>query len=362
MSKLFDTPNSLPMAIEYIGSKRLLLDFVVGNIVRSIGNVPHEIADVFSGTGVVSAAFKASGFSVSANDHLSICFNLTAAVLLNDRAPSFSGLPTEITNKSESPYLSVLQFLNNCQVKEDGFVYKNYSPASLDMVGFERRYFTEANAARIDTIRNYIEEWDELLSLQEKSLLLSDLVRAVSIVSNVAGTYGCYLKKWKNRALEAIILRQSAFVIGRNEGHTVTSIDAHQALKNKSTPIVYADPPYTKRQYAAYYHVLETIVRNDRPAISGSTGLRNWATHSSDFCYKRKAEGALENLVKASDCSDFFLSYNEDGQISHNRILDLLNDYGEASFSELNLKRYKSSNLPHKGPTVAERLYHLRFK
>ena len=32
---------------------------------------------------------------------------------------------------------------------------------------------------------------------------------------------------------------------------------------------VYADPPYTKRQYAAYYHILETIAAGDRPLISG---------------------------------------------------------------------------------------------
>lgn len=186
MSELFGTPNSLPLAIEYIGSKRLLLDFVVGNVIRCIEKAPLEIADIFSGTGVVSAAFKANGFSVSANDHLSICFNLTAAALLNDRAPSFSGLPTEITTKAESPYLSVLQFLNNCQLKKDGFICRNYSPASSDIIGFERRYFTEFNAARIDTIRDFIDEWGGALALQERALLLSDLVRAASIVSNVA--------------------------------------------------------------------------------------------------------------------------------------------------------------------------------
>lgn len=361
MTQLFSTSNSLPLAIEYIGSKRLLLDFVVGNVIRCIGNSPSEIADIFSGTGIVSAAFKANGFSVSANDHLSICFNLTAAALLNDRAPSFSGLPTEITTQAESPYLSVLKFLNNCHLNRDGFIYKNYSPASLDIIGFERRYFTELNAARIDTVRDFIDEWGEALTNQERALLLSDLVRAVSAVSNVAGTYGCYLKNWKKRALETIKLVPSSFVVGRRDGHTVTSMDAHQALESKASQVVYADPPYTKRQYAAYYHVLETIVRNDKPVLTGTTGLRNWETHSSDFCYKRKAEGALERLIKASDCNDFFLSYNEDGQIPHDRIVDLLSTYGKASFFELNLKRYRSSNLPHKGPTVTERLYHVHF-
>ena len=39
---------------------------------------------------------------------------------------------------------------------------------------------------------------------------------------------------------------------------------------------VYLDPPYTKRQYAAYYHVLETLAYGDEPEVSGVTGLRPW--------------------------------------------------------------------------------------
>lgn len=99
--------------MEYIGSKRLLLDFVVDNVKRAIGNAPKEIADIFSGTGVVSAAFKANGFTVSANDHLATCFNLTSAILLNHQAPSFEGLPHFVTGQGASPYLSVIDYLNS---------------------------------------------------------------------------------------------------------------------------------------------------------------------------------------------------------------------------------------------------------
>lgn len=362
MSHSLNEFKSLPIAMEYIGSKRLLLDFVVDNVKRAIGNAPKEIADIFSGTGVVSAAFKANGFAVSANDHLATCFNLTSAILLNHQAPSFEGLPHFVTGQGASPYLSVIEHLNSLPVQSGGFVHSHFSPAALDRLGYERRYFTEDNAARIDTVRTMIENWKDLLAPQEHALLLTDLVRAVSAVSNVAGTYGCYLKKWKQRALEPLKLKPSGFVSGSGGGHSVTSLDVQQALESKSTAIVYADPPYTKRQYAAYYHVLETIVRNDSPTLTGTTGLRNWETHSSDFCYKRKAEGAMERLLKATDCEHFFLSYSDDGQIPHSRLQELLGAFGKASFQELNLKRYRSSSLPHKGPMVAERLYHVRKK
>jgi adenine-specific DNA-methyltransferase len=346
--------------MEYIGSKRLLLNFVVDNVKRAVGNAPKEIADIFSGTGVVSAAFKANGFAVSANDHLATCFNLTSAILLNHQAPTFAGLSPSITGQGACPYLAVIEYLNSLPVQSGGFVHTHFSPGSLERLGYERRYFTERNAARIDTVRAMIFQWQDLLTPQEHALLLTDLVRAVSAVSNVAGTYGCYLKQWKPRALDTLLLKPSGFVSGRSGGHSVTSLDVQQALVSKATAIVYADPPYTKRQYAAYYHVLETIVRNDSPELIGTTGLRNWETHSSEFCYKRKAEGAMERLLSATDCEHFFLSYSDDGQIPHSRLLDLLGAFGRTSFQELNLKRYRSSNLPHKGPTVAERLYHIR--
>ena len=37
---------------------------------------------------------------------------------------------------------------------------------------------------------------------------------------------------------------------------------------------VYLDPPYTKRQYAAYYHILETISLGDEPIVEGICGIR----------------------------------------------------------------------------------------
>jgi adenine-specific DNA-methyltransferase len=127
-----------------------------------------------------------------------------------------------------------------------------------------------------------------------------------------------------------------------------------------NTPIIYADPPYTKRQYAAYYHILETITLADNPELTGSTGLRAWESHQSPFCYKAKAPAALENLVSNLQFQHFFLSYSQDGQIPHERIISILEKYGELKIYEKEYGRYKSSKLKHKGSKVIERLYHLK--
>ncbi|WP_284507226.1 DNA adenine methylase [Caballeronia sp. ATUFL_M2_KS44] len=362
MFELTPTVNQLPsLATEYIGSKRSLLDFITRTVVELSGDGPREIVDLFSGTGIVSAAFKALGYSVTANDHLATCFTLTAAALLNHDEPTFAGLTTQVDGlqTTRRPYQRVLDYLNNLSPVPLGFIHKHYSPASYAESRVERRYFTEANAQRIDTVRDTIEAWKPLLSEAEHALLISDLVRAASAVSNVAGTFGCYLKQWKPRALAPLTLTPNRFIDGRRDGHAIWSLEAHEAVVRSRARIIYADPPYTKRQYAAYYHILETIVRNDSPLLSGTTGLRNWETHASDFCYKRRAVGALRRVLDAMQCEHFFLSYNEDGQMTHDDIMDLLKEYGRVSFRELSLRRYRSSALPHKGPIVAERIYHL---
>jgi adenine-specific DNA-methyltransferase len=255
-----------------------------------------------------------------------------------------------------------LEHLNNIPLRSGGFIHEKYSPASFETDRVERRYFTEVNAARIDTIRDEIELLRTRLTLAEHALLISDLLRAASSVANIAGTYGSYLKDWKSKALATIQLRPAQFTDGQREGHQVWSLDAVEAGARARADIVYADPPYTKRQYAAYYHVLETIALNDRPVLTGSTGLREWQTHSSDFCYKQKAPRALQQLVESLSCRHFFLSYNDDGQIPHDVILQILGGYGGVIFREKVIRRYKSSRQSHKGPGVVERLYHLSIQ
>lgn len=337
--------------VEYLGSKRRLLSQIVSAIHERVGLADHVI-DAFTGTGAVAAGLKVAGFRVEANDHLAFCTHFARALLSLQDAPTFQGI-------GGRTYSDVLAHLNNLP-REKGFIYWSYSPASLDQTGVERRYFSRKNAAKIDAIRGQIQTWQPRLTAAEYSLLITDLLRAASSVSNVAGTYGCYLKNWKPRALEGIELQASSFIAGRSSGHQIHRDDAINLLKRVSAPVVYADPPYTKRQYAAYYHILETIALGDAPTIEGSTGLRDWRSHASDFCYKRRAPHALRELVEAADCEHFFLSYSEDGQIPHHTIIDILRAFGPVDVTEWPLSRYRSNAQPHRGAILTERLYYLR--
>jgi adenine-specific DNA-methyltransferase len=348
------------MSIEFLGNKARLMTFLTEKIGQHAAEGDHFV-DLFCGTATVSSAFRNRGLRVTANDHLELCSTIAEASLLNRGTPRFGRLVKAgelAPRREEAAYDSVLRLLNGLE-PSDGFIHRNYSPASLEHCGISRMYFTESNAARIDSVRQQIGAWEPLLSKGERALLIADLVRAASRCSNTAGTYGCFLKNWKERALAPLELIRSQTPSRRGSGHAVFRDDAEDLLSSLEADVVYADPPYTKRQYAAYYHLLETIVRCDAPEVTGKTGLRPWSTASSDFCYRRKAPAALERLMRRIRSRHLFLSYSSDGQISDEAVREILSGHGRLRVWEIPYQRYRSSSRPHRGPLVTERLYQL---
>jgi adenine-specific DNA-methyltransferase len=317
-----------------------------------------SVADVFCGTAAVSQALSAAGCRVVASDHLRLCVVLAEAALLAPAQPAFLGLRGEILRAGgTSWYESALAALQR-EPPKAGFIHATYSPASAASGEHERRYFTADNAARIDTIRSRIEEWSSRLTRGERSVLLRDLVVAANRVSNTAGTYGCFLKEWKPRALQPLQLVTCVGMHG-GRGHEVFHRDATQAAHTQDVDALYLDPPYTKRQYAAYYHVLETIVVGDRPRVDGVTGLRPWKERDSDFCHRRRAPQALRDLIRGVNVAKLFLSYSDDGHIEHETIIEILRSRGKVRWWEQPTRRYRSSSLRQQRAVVHERLYAL---
>ncbi|MGQ0464780.1 MAG: DNA adenine methylase [Sporichthyaceae bacterium] len=339
--------------MDYLGNKAGF----AAELVRLVGRrVPagSQAADVFAGTGAVSLALARAGYRVLANDHLPLGVALTRAQLLGAGA-TFRGLKRELGPLGCDPLTTVLQRLSDAPGVE-GWVTRNYSPVSFETAGVERRYLTESNARRVDAIRLQIREWEPVLTEAEHALLLACLVEAVAEVGNVAGTYGCYLKNWKGTALRPLELRPIPELAATAE-HAVLCTDAEEVAAETEADVIYADPPYTKRQYAAYYHLLNSIVVYDEPALTGSTGLPDWKPLASDWCYKTRAPRALERLVAKSSAPVFALSYSSDGHIPDADIRDVLATHGRVEVWEFDRRRYRSSALPHKADRVFERLY-----
>jgi len=316
-------------SIRYIGSKARIATSILDLIPARSG---ARFVDLFCGSGAVSRAAAERGWSVYANDQLNCAAILTEGQLV---------APFEVPFRQLGGYLEAVRQLNEA-AQIDGFIFREYSPSGLSHSGHERRYFTTDNARRIDGMRLQIQRWgtDGLVTPTEKRLLLADLLEAANGVASTAGTYGCFMRQWIPRSMADISLVGRELLPRRNR-YAIETMDAF-AVTVRRDDVLYLDPPYTRRQYAAYYHVLETIAQGDEPEVSGVTGLRPWRHLSSPFCHKRHALNALIHLLRQTPANRVFISYSDQGHIQLSDALAALRALGRVELHSVReIGRYR---------------------
>ncbi len=338
------------MGYRYIGSKSR----IANDIIHYLGAPRAEdgyFIDAFSGTGIVASAAANYGWKIKINDMMHNAAVMSEARLLSSEDVAFSTL---------GGYEATLEILR--QTTQEGFIWREYSPASLLQVGIERKYFTEDNAKKIDGAVERIHFYrnNGIISEREFSLLIATLISAVNDVANIAGTYGCFLSKWTPQSL-GIFNLQPLQIRDKKVDYSVTAKDVFD-LKSSPNDVVYLDPPYTKRQYAAYYHLLETITLGDEPIVEGVAGLRPWQSKSSVFCYKVKALRALVNLASSQSANRVLISYSNDGHIQLDQLVRELEKTGMVEVVELgSIGRYRpNSTASLRKPEVKEYLIDYR--
>lgn len=291
------------MGYRYIGSKARIADEIVERL-GPPGPGGGRLIDAFSGTGIVASKAADRGWSVRINDVMRSAAAVSEARLLSAADVPFAAL---------GGYRAALERLR--QAEAEGFFWREYSPASARRGGVERKYFSEENARRIDGAVGLIHGWrrEGAVTDREFSLLLATLIVAVNGVANIAGTYGCFLSKWTPQAecpldISPLPLRAAPV------RYAVSTRDVFQ-LESAPGDVVYLDPPYTKRQYASYYHIPETIAMGDEPVVEGVSGLRPWRENASVFCYKARALPSLVRLAVRQRAERVLISYSSDGHI-----------------------------------------------
>lgn len=322
------------MTFRYIGSKSRLIDQITAYMGR-----PNEGAffvDAFCGTGVVAEAAADLGWNVRINDSLHSAVISAGARLISQEQAGFKKL---------GGYANAIAKLNAAKPKQ-GFIWREYSPASLDSCGIERRYFTQENAARIDAMRALIADWREAGTINdsEERLLIADLFGALNRVANIAGTFGCFLSKWTSQSQEKLAMRCREL---KPKGVRVeATVGDVFDVANDFQDLVYLDPPYTKRQYASYYHILETVALGDEPEVEGVAGLRPWKDRASDFCYKTRALKTLSRLVHGLKSQKVLLSYSSEGHICMQDMKAELSKIGKFTMHPLgSIGRYRPNKV-----------------
>jgi adenine-specific DNA-methyltransferase len=327
------------MAYRYIGNKTRL----AGRLLALVADaVPREstVADLMCGTASFSAALRACGYRVLASDVMTYAYCHAVVRLLLDRPPEFSGLDL-------GGYEAVLNHLNALDAVE-GLMVREYSPAGRPAGGHEPRlYLSPGNAGRLDAMLATVRDWRDqaLLSPAEHALLRHDLVLAVNRVANIAGTYGHFRSTWSEGAVRPIRLRPTEILDGRTD-HSVRQGRAEDLASDLVCDLCYIDPPYTKRQYAANYHLIETVARGDVPEAIGVSGLRPWRDQYSDFCSKVRIRGAFEQIFLGAQCPQYLISYSEDGLLERDEMAAFLAQHGDVTCFEFESVRFRSNQSP----------------
>lgn len=322
----------------YIGNKNIVISKLLP-FIKGFTNTGDVVADLMCGTATVSEALRLANFKVIASDILTFAKYHAIVRLQISNNPKFekTGL---------NGYYDAINTLNDLDPIE-GFFYKEYSPSGNPTENVPpRQYFTAENAAKIDSISNQIKIWEANNQITdiENALLRHNLVLAINIVANIAGTYGHFRSKWSKSAIRKIRLIPAKFISGYSTDHVVYQGSAEEVSKHVNADLCYLDPPYKKRQYAANYHILETAARGDEPEAIGVSGLRPWRDQYSDFCSKVKIRGAFRKIIKNVDAPKFLISYSEDGLLSKDQMIDMLSEFGEVELFRFKHKRFRSNN------------------
>ena len=351
--------------MRYIGNKENVVPRI-DEILPRKHVVGENLFDFFAGTTSVGKYYKRLGYRVESSDFMYFSYCLQKAYIENNTVPRFERLLPELRiaplDFFVTPLEQVIAYLNTLD-PEQGFIYTHYTPRGTANLPQPRMYFSDENGGKIDAIRRQIELWREagMLLESEYYILLASLIESVSFYANVAGVYAAFYKKWDPRAIKPLMLRPIEILVNNRENRAYHA-DSMTLLEQIDTDILYLDPPYNERQYAPNYHVLETIARNDNPEIRGVTGMRNYTTQRSRFCKATSALDDLDRIACEATYRYLVLSYNSEGIMSSEKIVEVLSRYGDVEMEQFEYLRFKSNNngLASTKRHIWEQLYILR--
>jgi len=321
----------------YTGSKRTLLNDIYESI-KEYHKKNVIFADLFAGTGVVSAFMLEKGMNVIVNDFLRSNYVAYQAWLSNEK----------YNLKKIEEIISEYNLVDGKKLKENYFS-KIYGG----------KYFSLSDAKKIGCIRDKIEK--ERVNRREKNILITSLMYATDKIANTVGHFEHFLSAKPED--KGVLLR-----IPKIENFTGKSViyneDSNKLVREIKCDIAYIDPPYNARQYVNFYHVLENLVRWNKPTeFEGSSMKFKRNNLKSDYS-KSKAPEILKDLIDNLKAKIIVVSYNNtysakssasNNKISEKQLIDILSSRGKVIVKEIKHKSFNSGKtnfLDHK-----EKLY-----
>lgn len=299
----------------YIGSKSKL-SFWIRNLINE-HTEGDSFFDVFAGTGVITKSVLDDYNRIIINDFL-----YSNNVIYN----AFFGTDPIDTDKIklyESEFNSI-DYLNT----EENYV----------SVNFGEKFFSYNDAKIIGEIRERIQTSNDLTN-REVDFLLASLIYSIDKIANTVGHYDAYRKNQKLK--DKFVFKLIKPLDTKDKKVEIYREDANELVKKIKSDVAFIDPPYNSRQYSRFYHLLETIIKWDKPDLSG-VAMKPPEENMSDYCRKSAPE-VFKDLITNINSKYIVVTYNNTynskssssmNKITLEEILFSLNTLGETKVFE----------------------------
>lgn len=348
--------------ITYIGNKRSLLGFIgdaVAIVKKNLKKEKLDVVDIFSGSGIVSRYMKQHSSKIIANDLEDYSYVLNKCYL---------------SNKNEIDMDELISWYNYLKENldgelNDGIISEMYAPKDINNIKLgERCFYTTRNAKYIDTARQLIENVPE----QYRIYFLAPLLTEASVKNNTSGVFKGFYKNSKtgigqfggndenalSRIKRDIDLPFPVFS-NYNCDVEVYKEDANELVKKLDlVDLIYMDPPYNQHPYGSNYFMLNLIDKYEIPKeISKVSGIpKDW--NRSKFNQSREALKTFENLCKNAKAKYLLISFNNEGFIKKEEMINMLSKIGKVTIMEKKYNTFRGSrNLNNRDIHVKEFLY-----
>ena len=344
--------------LTYMGNKRTFLcqiDEIISFIKTTLGEKNIDIAEGFTGSGIVSRLFKNRIMSDYSQEYKTLYVNDMSGYSETLSKCYLTSTKDLCCGDYETIGLHFKKLKNFLSKKNNPipFISKYWAPQNdSDIKPEERAYFTQKNASNIDKIMYYIKNYVEE---KYKPLLLGPLLVQCSIHNNTNGQFSAYYKNeektkgmygGKNlcdlKRITGEILPMMPILTEHKAKIHISKMDANKWIKTiPKVDLVYYDPPYNKHPYNIYYFLLD-IINDWNPNLDVPNTYRgqpkNW--EKSAYCSLKNAKKSFEDLIKNTKSNFILVSYNNKGIIPLDELDKILDKYGKLTKIPIEHKVY----------------------
>lgn len=369
--------------ITYIGNKRALLPFIgqgIQIVQKNLKKDKLKCIDIFSGSGIVSRYLKQYSSELSVNDLelystiINKCYLTNKSEIDMDRLKK---LFDELKAKIDARMEQLEQDRKNGTYRHPGFISELYAPQDSENIQkSERCFYTPYNANYLDVARQLI---DSDIPEEYRPYFIAPLLSEASIHANTAGIFKGFYKNSKtgtgqfggngknalSRIMGNIELKFPLFSeqecpirIFNEDANGL--VDVGGTLENETFDLAYFDPPYNQHPYGSNYFMLNLVAKYERPdteKISRVSGIpKDW--HRSSYNKKKQVADVFFKLVNSIKAKYVLISFNSEGFISREEMIELLSACGKVQVLESEYNTFRGSrNLSARSIHVKEYLF-----